>query len=602
MSTLYRDYRPQNFSGVLGQNHIKITLQNEIAANKLAQSFLFCGPRAVGKTTLARILAKAVNCLNRPADGYEPCNDCPSCLSITAGKNLDVVEIDAASNTGVDNIRENIILFSRLAPVQAKFKVFIIDEVHMLSLSAFNALLKIIEEPPVQVIFILCTTEVHKVPLTIISRCERFDFQRIGVGEIVKKLSQIASQENIDIDHSVLEAVARRSDGHLRDAESLLGQIFSLDDKKITLEQAELVLPHYNSQEAVNLLDYLNRKDIAKALALVNDLADSGVNIKNFIGEMLLFLRKVMLDKLNPELSGRLGLDWGETLEIKLTKLTETLSPERIFAITRRFLDLASDSQKNTAIPQLPLELAVAELCLASVVPSAAPANTLTSPQSLVRGTVSQPNKPNLTTLSRSIGTKDAQKISSQSLNANVRNDSISNPISNSISEVESAPTISSDAFKINAATLSQADIIEKWPEFLIKIKKYNHSLSFVLQNCEPQGVKDGQLCLVFKYKFHRDRINDINIRAIVEQTLAEVYGAQLTFNSLIDENLEIKRPETTSPALETSDLDLSANSHKTTDNLSESLNSSNTSSSNNKKSGGLITDLLKSFGGEVIN
>jgi len=222
MSTLYRDYRPQNFSEVLGQNHIKITLQNEIAAGKLAQAFLFCGPRAVGKTTLARVLAKTVNCQDRPKGDPEPCNHCASCQAITQGKNLDVVEIDAASNTGVDNVRENIINFSRLAPASSNYKVFIIDEVHMLSISAFNALLKIIEEPPRYVIFILCTTEIQKVPATIISRCERFDFKRISVADIVKKLTLIANRENIQIDPEVLEAVARRSGGHLRDAESLL--------------------------------------------------------------------------------------------------------------------------------------------------------------------------------------------------------------------------------------------------------------------------------------------------------------------------------------------------------------------------------------------
>jgi len=549
MSTLYRDYRPQNFSGVLGQNHIKITLQNEIAASQLAQSFLFCGPRAVGKTTLARILAKAVNCLNRPAGGYEPCNQCASCLSITAGKNLDVVEIDAASNTGVDNVRENIIAFSRLAPAQAKTKVFIIDEVHMLSLSAFNALLKIIEEPPRQVMFILCTTEVHKVPLTIISRCERFDFQRIGVGEIIKKLSQIASQEKIDIDRGVLEAVARRADGHLRDAESLLGQIFSLGDKKITLEQAELVLPHYNSQEAVSLLECLARKDAAKALALVNDLADSGVNIKNFNSEVLLFLRKLMLDKLNPELSGKLGLDWGESLEMKLTKLAEILSWDRLLLITRRFLNLVNDSQKNIAIPQLPLELAVAELCLA-------PASGIKAPVSVSRPPlVDRPTEKIKPTVLKDDAA--ARNVSPAATEAPVNN---------------------------RATLLSQADILEKWPEFLVKIKKYNHSLSFVLQNCEPQGLTAGQLNLVFKYKFHRDRINDASIRTIVENTLGEVYGAPLSFTSLIDENLEIKRPEAPL-AKEPADLDLSAPGAET-----------------DKKSSGLISDLLKTFGGEIIN
>src|SRR3989339_1510562 len=177
---LYRKYRPKNFSDVTNQNHIKITLQHEIESNHLGHAYLFCGPRGTGKTTLARLLAKAVNCLDLK-NNYEPCNECDSCKEILEHRSLDIIEIDAASHTGVDNVRENIINNARFTPAKSKYKVFIIDEVHMLSISAFNALLKILEEPPKEVIFILCTTEVHKIPATIISRCQRFDFKRISV-------------------------------------------------------------------------------------------------------------------------------------------------------------------------------------------------------------------------------------------------------------------------------------------------------------------------------------------------------------------------------------------------------------------------------------
>ncbi|MFA6995171.1 MAG: DNA polymerase III subunit gamma/tau [Patescibacteria group bacterium] len=471
MSTLYRDYRPQNFSEVLGQNHIKITLQNEIGAGRPASAYLFCGPRAVGKTTLARVLAKAVNCVERPNGKFEPCNACASCLSITVGKNLDVVEIDAASNTGVDNVRDNIIAFSRVAPISAKFKVFIIDEVHMLSLSAFNALLKIIEEPPSYVIFILCTTEIQKVPGTVISRCERYDFKRISVKEIVKKLAYIAGQEKINIDSDVLEAVARRSGGHLRDAESLLGQIFSLGDKQITREQAELVIPHYNSNEAISLIDYLSRKDAAKAIALINNLMDSGVNVKIFITEIIELLRKIMLSKLSPELVDNLGLDLGESLEKRLASVAVNLNWEQILTFTRRFLETVND-YKNPLIPQLPLELAVAELCFGS----ARSGSSGSSPADFN----SSPPKPY-------IQTKKEGSVT--------------------------PPAVRSSDLKKSDLNLGTAEISSKWPEFLVKIKKHNHSLSFVLQNCEPREIKNGNLFLVFKYKFHQDRINDVNIK-----------------------------------------------------------------------------------------
>jgi len=552
MSTLYRDYRPQNFAEVLGQNHIKITLQNEISVNKLAQAFLFCGPRAVGKTTLARVLAKTVNCLNRKDGEYEPCNKCENCISTTLGKNLDVVEIDAASNTGVDNVRENIISFSRLTPANAKFKVFIIDEVHMLSLSAFNALLKIIEEPPTHVIFILCTTEIQKVPLTIISRCERFDFKRISVLDIVKKLSLIANAEKIEIDSEVLEAIARRSGGHLRDAESLLGQIFSLGDKKITLEQAELVIPHYNSNEAADLLDYLSRKDAMKAISLINNLVDSGVNLKNFTGELIGLLRKIMLSKVNPGLSDNLGLNLGESLEIKINEISNNLSWEQLLAFTRRFLEAYNDN-KNPLISQLPLELAIVEVCYG--IQKAAPGFSSGGLSSISGSKLSTSNK-------------DAASVKPDKNQAEGK-------IAKNINEGEGASKA--------IINLDQAEVLEKWPEFLVKIKKYNHSLSFVLQNCHPQDVKDNCLCLIFKYKFHQDRINDATIKNIIETTLAEVFGAALTLSSLIDENLDLKREDKTEVVSQ--DVPVSAGAAET-----------------DIKKGGLINDLLKTFGGEIIN
>lgn len=361
MSTLYRDYRPNNFAEVLGQKHIKVTLQNEISTGHLAQSFLFCGPRAVGKTTLARILAKSINCLNRKEGESEPCNECANCKAIKAGTHLDVIEIDAASNTGVDNVRDNIISFSRLAPSQAKYKVFIIDEVHMLSTSAFNALLKIIEEPPQYILFILCTTEIHKVPQTIISRCERFDFKRIGISDIVTKLRLITTKENKEVDQEVLEAIARRSGGHLRDAESLLGQIFALSDNRIGLKEAELLMPHYNNNEVIDLLNFLALKDAAGALTLINNLADAGVNIKNFIAELIFITRKLAIMKISPQLADNLGLNLGESMELKVLELLKKISAQDLLYFIKIFLT-AYDA-KNQLILQLPLELAVIEIC-----------------------------------------------------------------------------------------------------------------------------------------------------------------------------------------------------------------------------------------------
>ncbi len=550
MATLYRDYRPQNFSEVLGQKHIKITLQNEIKANNIAQAFLFCGPRAVGKTTLARIFAKAINCLNRQKNEYEPCGKCENCLAITTGTQLDIIEIDAASNTGVDNVRENIISFSRLAPSKANYKVFIIDEVHMLSPSAFNALLKIIEEPPTYVVFILCTTEIHKVPTTIISRCERFDFQRINLNEIIGKLKKISQQEKVVIEDDVLEAIARQSGGHLRDAESLLGQIFALGDKKITLEQAELIIPHHNNNEIINLLDFLSAKDASKAISLVNSLIDSGVNIKNFIGETINILRKMIISKLSPELAVALGLNLGDNLELKISKINSNLDINHLTAYAERLLLVYNE--KNQLIPQLPLELALIDLCL---------------------------NKNSINYKSEiNISTKDEHVKDSFNKNNNIQKTLVTK-------QLGGQPQAKNELSSVQNIEVNCQEVLEKWPEFLIKIKKHNHSLSFVLQNCEPRSIENNSLKLIFKYKFHQDRVKDESIKEIIEKTLAEVFGSKINIEASLDENLEIKK---------TTDV----KSEIASENISQTIEPN----LNNKNNGATMNNLLKIFGGEVIN
>ncbi|MDD2354017.1 MAG: DNA polymerase III subunit gamma/tau [Patescibacteria group bacterium] len=542
MSTLYRDYRPNNFAEVLGQQHIKITLQNEISTGHLAQSFLFCGPRAVGKTTMARVLAKSINCLNRKEGESEPCNKCANCKAIKAGTHLDVIEIDAASNTGVDNVRENIISFSRIAPNQAKYKVFIIDEVHMLSPSAFNALLKIIEEPPQYILFILCTTEIHKVPQTIISRCERFDFKRIGVSDIVSKLRLITTKENKEVDQEVLEAIARRSGGHLRDAESLLGQIFALTDKRIGLKEAELLMPHYNNNEVIDLLSYLALKDAASALTTVNNLADAGVNMKNFIAELIFMTRKLAIMKISPQLADNLGLNLGDSMELKILELLKKISAQELLDFIKTFL-IAYDA-KNQLILQLPLELAIIEIC-----------NDKTEIRSAKVENVTGGHNP----------AQSESPISPSKTNFSQKRDNL----------------------KQGAVTMSHIDmdcssVLEKWPEFLIKIKKHNHSLSFVLQNCQPGEIKDGKLHLLFKYKFHQDRVNDAEIKKLIEATLDEVFACKITFISELNEDISIEEKTTL----------------KETEETMEQTEKLEKAKKNNES---LMTNLLNTFGGEVI-
>jgi DNA polymerase-3 subunit gamma/tau len=233
---LARRYRPQNFDELIGQSHVALTLKNALALNRIAHAYLFSGPRGVGKTSAARILAKSLDCEKRK--DHSPCNTCVSCEEITKGISMDVIEIDGASNRGIDeirNLRENV----KFAPVSGKYRIYIIDEVHMLTKEAFNALLKTLEEPPPHVIFIFATTEPYKVPLTIISRCQRFDFRRVSVNEIVKHLQYIAGKENIDVEDEALYLIAQASEGSMRDSQSLLDQAVSYSGKKIAKKDVQ---------------------------------------------------------------------------------------------------------------------------------------------------------------------------------------------------------------------------------------------------------------------------------------------------------------------------------------------------------------------------
>ncbi len=540
MSTLYRDYRPSDFAQVFGQNHIKITLQNELAGNKNVQAYLFCGPRAVGKTTLARIMAKALNCEKRKEGESEPCNDCPSCKSINNGTHLDVIEIDAASNTGVDNVRENIIASARIAPGKAKFRVFIIDEVHMLSLSAWNALLKILEEPPKHVVFILCTTEIHKVPSTIISRCERFDFKRISISDIVSKLQKIVSLEKAEVETDVLEAIARQSGGHLRDAESLLGQVLSLGKGKITWNEAELIIPKSHHNEVVTLLEAIYKKDAAKAIRLVNEIADSGLNLKNFVGEGIIVLRKMLLNKANPGLAESLGIDLGDSLEIRISALSLELRMEQIVAYLESFLSVYSNNY-SAFIAQLPLEMKIVELCTEApkpFIPTEAPSPTI--------------SKPEVKSVNKEVPVK-----------TQTNNDSLAN-------------------------NFTLAEVTAKWPEFLARLREQNHSLSFILQNCRMSEICEAKIILIFKYKFHKDRINDAGIKALVEKTLGEVFGGVMTVDSQVDEKLEI---EIINPAAaDSKEPSLQNNAKEKKEGVPEAGNEN------------LLNNLLQTFGGEVVN
>lgn len=294
-TALYRKFRPDNFDDVKGQDHIVTTLKNQIQANRIGHAFLFCGTRGTGKTTVAKILAKAVNC-EHPVEG-SPCNECPTCRAIQAGTSMNVIEIDAASNNGVDNIRE-IREEVTYRPTEGKYKVYIIDEVHMLSTGAFNALLKTLEEPPSYVIFILATTEAHRIPVTILSRCQRYDFRRISIDTIAARLASLMKEEQVQAEEKALRYVAKAGDGSMRDALSLLDQCIAFYlGKELTYDRVLEVLGTVDTEVFSRLLRRVLAQDVTGCIHILEDLLTEGKELGQFVSDFTWYLRNLLLLK-----------------------------------------------------------------------------------------------------------------------------------------------------------------------------------------------------------------------------------------------------------------------------------------------------------------
>ena len=353
---LYRKWRPTRFDEVVGQEHITLTLQNSVAAGRVGHAYLFCGPRGTGKTTTARLLAKAANCLyDDPAQ--RPCNQCAVCKAVNDGRFLDLIEIDAASNTGVDDIRD---LRDKInfAPNQGRFKVYIIDEVHMLSQAAFNALLKTLEEPPSHAMFILATTEEHKVPLTIKSRCQQFNFRLLSVAEISSRLQELAQKEDIVMEPAALDLIARQGAGSVRDAESLLDQLVVAPGDHITLERAQRVLGTATDEAVVALTDAWLNADGAEGLHVIHETLTIGADARQFARQIVNHLRMILLVQ---AAGADLSLDLTDVQREAVNSQAQR-APRRALIEAIRGFHEAAQKQAVSWQPQLPLELAFMEL------------------------------------------------------------------------------------------------------------------------------------------------------------------------------------------------------------------------------------------------
>jgi len=354
---LYREWRPKTFQDVVGQVHITITLKNQIKGDRIAHAYLLCGTRGTGKTSTAKILAKAVNCTN--PDHGEPCNECEMCVKINSGTAIDVTEIDAASHNGVDNIRD-IIEDVQYPPQEAKYKVYIIDEVHMLSIGAVNAFLKTLEEPPSRIIFILATTDPQKLPITILSRCQRFDFKRIKSADIFERLRKIATDQGVFVEDNSLKLISRVSDGAMRDALSILDQAISMNDGPIEYDSVIDMLGLVTSESLIILSDSIIDRNIEKAIKTINEIVFSGKDIYVFIKDMTTHMRNLLMAKVSENVEEILDMSSENIIILK-----QQASKIRVEEIMRniKILQDSEEQAKWSKQNRIYLELAVIKMC-----------------------------------------------------------------------------------------------------------------------------------------------------------------------------------------------------------------------------------------------
>ena len=357
-TALYRKFRPQEFEDVKGQDHIVTTLKNQIKAERIGHAYLFCGTRGTGKTTIAKIFAKAVNCEN-PVDG-SPCGKCPTCQAISAGNSMNVIEIDAASNNGVDNIRQ-IREEVEYRPTEGKYKVYIIDEVHMLSIGAFNALLKTLEEPPSYVIFILATTEAHKIPITILSRCQRYDFRRISIDTIAGRLSELMEKERVNVEERAIRYIAKAADGSMRDALSLLDQCIAFYlGQDLTYEKVLETLGAVDTEIFSRLLRQILDKNITGAIGTIEELIVEGREMGQFVTDFTWYMRNLLLVQSSDDMEDVLDIS-ADNLEL-LKEEAKMVDPEVLMRYIRIFSEL-SNQIKYATQKRILIEIAVIKLC-----------------------------------------------------------------------------------------------------------------------------------------------------------------------------------------------------------------------------------------------
>jgi DNA polymerase-3 subunit gamma/tau len=509
-----RKYRPQIFDEVVGQAHVTTTLKHAIQTNRISHAYLFAGPRGTGKTTVARILAKALNCKEGPTS--QPCNQCDSCREITIGRSLDVMEIDGASNNSVDDIRalrENI----RYVPSQGKYKVYIIDEVHMLSDSAFNALLKTLEEPPAHAIFIFATTEPHKLPQTVLSRCQRFDFRRIPTADLVQTIQDIAEKENLQIEREASYILARRADGSLRDVLSLLDQVIAYGSESQTGEGEKKAISSDLISETLGLVDQEKLFDITDAIAeknsqrgisILDQLIDSGIDLPEFVNSLLQHLRNLLVAKVSGDTTAL--FDLSDIYIQKYKEKSSAFSEEDLLRMIKVVADL-NLNLKRASDPRILLEMTLLKLLkMESSVNLAEVLNKL----DLLQGCASN----NTHTRGSEESDKFHPKLNQSSADKHSAGveDKDESPISSSMEE---NPDIKTEP-------LSFEDIQKRWNDVLTGIKTNKLSLWSLIKEGKVVGLEDDTLTIEFHNggNFHKKQAERKENLNLIQKALGEVF------------------------------------------------------------------------------
>ncbi len=501
---LYRKWRPQTFDDVVGQEHIVRTLRHALRTGHVHHAYLLAGPRGTGKTTTARLIAKAVNCLD-PDIENRPCNQCEICRAIANQQLMDLVEIDAASNTGVDNIRD---LLEKVSfhPARARYKVYVIDEVHMLSTASFNALLKTLEEPPEHVIFVLATTEPHKILPTVLSRCQRFEFRRIPLREIVARLERIAEEEEVEVSPEALDLIARAATGSMRDAISLFDQMAA--GGIVTAEYVRTMLGAERRDVVQSLVQAWLDGGLDKGLQIVNRAIDGGADPRQLAGQTADFLRGLLLMRLGA------GDTWADpTPEERphLQEMAQQAKPNRLVEATRRFSEVAS-ARRSGWQPQLPLELAFVEMTL-----DPAPAETQVVVQQA-------PEKAAATVRESSAQQRQVRRVRKIQPDRPSQQDEGQEASSTEAEETAAAP---SSAAELAPETMEK--IREHWREIVGRVQSANVSLGALLRGAKPLGVDlEGRLVLGFRHNFHRDRVQQDENRNQVEDILSNMFSRKM--------------------------------------------------------------------------